>query len=559
MLTPALLALTAILTLCTANPNPRDGRAMAVHESVVAIPSGFAHGGSVPSTTEITLRIALTQSDIAGLQAKTYAVSDPSNAIYGQYLTPDEVANYIKPTTETLSAVFQWLSENNINATSVSSAGDVLQISLPISKADKLLAAQFTSFTHMQSGKTSINTLSYSVPASLQPHINYVHPTVAFVPPLRNAPRVTAVKHKRKSTIQGRASDAVPAGCASQVNPSCIQSMYGFPGAKANNSHSNVLGIAGYSNEYANSADLQLFLRTFQPDSVGTNFTVVEIDGGQNDQALANSGIEAVLDVEMAVGLAKGVPVTFISVGSDNEDGVDGFIDIVNSIMAMPAATRPTVLTTSYGFNEPDLPVSLAYAMCNSYMQLGAAGISVIFASGDGGVGGIQSTECTSFVPTAPGACPFNGLPPQSAASLSGGGFSNYFVTPGYQWDDVTAYIASIGDEYSGLYYSNGRGFPDIALQAENLWLVNGTSCASPIFASMIALINDRLIAAGRPVLGFLNPFLYSTAGRAAFTDIASGTNPGCNTNGFSARPGWDPVTGLGTPNVNLLLSALGL
>ncbi|KAJ7452721.1 hypothetical protein B0H11DRAFT_283160 [Mycena galericulata] len=75
----------------------------------------------------------------------------------------------------------------------------------------------------------------------------------------------------------------------------------------------------------------------------------------------------------------------------------------------------------------------------------------------------------------------------------------------------------------------------------------------------MVALVNDRLIAAGKPVLGFLNPFLYSPAGKASFTDVTSGSNPGCNTNGFSASPGWDPVAGLGTPNFDLLLSALGL
>jgi len=60
-------------------------------------------------------------------------------------------------------------------------------------------------------------------------------------------------------------------------------------------------------------------------------------------------------------------------------------------------------------------------------------------------------------------------------------------------------------------------------------------------------------------VLGLLNPFLYSAAGRAAFNDITSGTNPGGSTNGFSARAGWDPVTGLGTPNITLLKTAVGL
>lgn len=68
---------------------------------------------------------------------------------------------------------------------------------------------------------------------------------------------------------------------------------------------------------------------------------------------------------------------------------------------------------------------------------------------------------------------------------------------------------------------------------------VDGTSCSSPIFASVIALLNDELVAANKSSLGFLNPWLYSTAA-SAFTDITSGTNPGCGTNGFSAVSGWD-------------------
>jgi len=71
-------------------------------------------------------------------------------------------------------------------------------------------------------------------------------------------------------------------------------------------------------------------------------------------------------------------------------------------------------------------------------------------------------------------------------------------------------------------------------------------------------LLNDRLIAAGKSPLGFLNPFLYST-GASALNDITTGDNPGCNTNGFPADTGWDPVTGLGTPNFPALFTAVGL
>jgi len=75
---------------------------------------------------------------------------------------------------------------------------------------------------------------------------------------------------------------------------------------------------------------------------------------------------------------------------------------------------------------------------------------------------------------------------------------------------------------------------------------VGGTSASSPTVAGIVALLNDYRIANGKSSVGFLNPLLYST-GVAGLNDITSGSNPGCETNGFSAGTGWDPVTGLGT------------
>ena len=68
----------------------------------------------------------------------------------------------------------------------------------------------------------------------------------------------------------------------------------------------------------------------------------------------------------------------------------------------------------------------------------------------------------------------------------------------------------------------------------------------------MVSLLNDVRIAAGLPSLGFLNPWLY-TNGFNGLNDIVGGNNPGCGTEGFTAGKGWDPVTGLGTPNFGLL------
>lgn len=77
-------------------------------------------------------------------------------------------------------------------------------------------------------------------------------------------------------------------------------------------------------------------------------------------------------------------------------------------------------------------------------------------------------------------------------------------------------------------------------------------SASAPTAASIIALVNDAMIAAGKPVLGFMNPWLYSV-GFKAFTDVTNGSAIGCNTTGFPATEGWDAVTGFGTPVSSLL------
>ena len=184
---------------------------------------------------------------------------------------------------------------------------------------------------------------------------------------------------------------------------------------------------------------------------------------------------------------------------------------------------------------------------------------------------------------TAVGATEVTSSGVETAAFFSSGGFSNYFDIPSFQAAAVNSYLSSIGSTNGGKFNRFGRAFPDVSAIGSNVEivldgqgeLVDGTSCSSPIFASVIALINDELIAEGRSPLGFLNPFLY--ANPQAFHDVTSGTspcsmfvlwliphyhpgsNPGCGTNGFEAIKGWDPVTGLGTPNFAALRAAAGL
>ncbi|KAH0161506.1 subtilisin-like protein, partial [Aureobasidium melanogenum] len=117
---------------------------------------------------------------------------------------------------------------------------------------------------------------------------------------------------------------------------------------------------------------------------------------------------------------------------------------------------------------------------------------------------------------------------------------------------------------------ASGRAYPDISAQGSyfaTVWngtetLVSGTSASTPLFAAIIALVNDALIAGGKPTLGFLNPWLYKKAYRA-FTDITSGSAVGCSEigdgKGFPAVKGWDPVSGFGTPKFRDIIHLLGV
>lgn len=128
----------------------------------------------------------------------------------------------------------------------------------------------------------------------------------------------------------------------------------------------------------------------------------------------------------------------------------------------------------------------------------------------------------------------------------------------------MNAFFDNHPPPYTADQYNNSRvvrGFPDISANGANyvvaingaFALVYGTSASSPVVGALITLINEARFATGKGSVGFINPTLYANPG--ALNDITAGGNQGCGTPGFSAVTGWDPVTGLGTPNFPELLA----
>lgn len=249
------------------------------------------------------------------------------------------------------------------------------------------------------------------------------------------------------------------------------------------------------------------------------------------------------------------------------------------------------VISTSYGYNEADLSAAYAIRQCNEYAKLGLMGVTFLFSSGDSGVAGntgnclnadgTQTADGKIFNPSFPATCPYvtvvgatqvspgqNVWEPENACEqviYSGGGFSNYFSMPLYQKEAVEGYLEANPISYStDIYNSTGsRAYPDLSANGANyvvavdgsFQLVYGTSAASPVVGAILTMVNDARIAAGKPLLGFINPTIYSAAFVPSFKDVTNGTNPGCGTLGFNATKGWDPVTGLGTPYFPSLLA----
>jgi tripeptidyl-peptidase-1 len=259
---------------------------------------------------------------------------------------------------------------------------------------------------------------------------------------------------------------------------------------------------------------------------------------------------------------------------------------------------KPTnIISTSYGFNEHDLTPAYEQRQCNEYMKLGMMGVSVLYSSGDSGVTG-RGNRCIngtgidapyqsaalggSFNPSFPSTCPYvtsvgatqvkpgaNILKtpqPEKACEemfYSGGGFSNVFPLPSYQSSAVSGWFRDHPPPYTSAQFNNTqktRGYPDISANGLNYviaikgrWaLVYGTSASVPTVGSILTLINEARLNAGKGTIGFINPVAYDHP--EIFNDITSGRNPGCATDGFEATTGWDPVTGLGTPNFPKML-----
>ncbi|RAL12861.1 S53 family peptidase [Aspergillus homomorphus CBS 101889] len=598
---PSLFSNGAALSLAALALLPSLGAA-EVFEKLAGVPKGWKFSGNPSGSESLRLQIALSQHDLDGFEQALLDMSTPGHPNYGNHFrTHDEMKRMLLPTDEAVASIREWLESAGIS--DIEQDSDWINFRTTVDGANSLLDADFKWYVSEDTDIRRLRTLAYSIPEGVAPHVNMIQPTTRFG---QVKPNRATMRSKPKQVDEQLLASAVRAQntsqCNSVITPHCLKDLYNVGDYQADPKSGSKVAFASYLEEYARYDDLAKFEQKLAPSAVGQNFTVVKFNGGLNDQTSSKDSGEANLDLQYIVGMSSPLPVTEYSTGGrgqlvpdlsspdPNDNSNEPYLELFQSVLKLSDAELPQVISTSYGEDEQTVPKSYALTVCNLIAQLGSRGVSVIFSSGDSGVGAAcltnDGTNRTHFPPQFPAACPWvtsvgatTLTNPEKAVYFSSGGFSDYWPQPSYQSGAVGSYLTTLGPKFSGLFNSSGRAFPDVATQGTNyavydkgyLLQLDGTSCSAPTFAGLVALLNDARLRAGLPVLGFLNPWLYGAATEGeGFNDITQGGSLGCDgRNRFGGTPngspvvpfaswnateGWDPVTGLGSPDFGKLL-----
>ncbi|KAK0563057.1 hypothetical protein OC861_005015 [Tilletia horrida] len=560
------LALTG--TAFAATVGPRSG----IFKTAPLIAPQWQQIGQANHALDYTLTFTLHPANQDGLTQRMQEIS----ASGGPWLSAEEVASYVGPKAEDLTALQTYLKSQGIadSAISYSAAKDTVTVQTTVGKVAEMFAADMLSFV-LPGTSPVARAKSITIPAAISSAVLDVAPILNFgqvfkIPTKKAAPSDFNVTLAERSTT----------GCStSQVTPTCLRNLYQTSGYTPVTSTEGVT-VMGYIDQYASQSDLTSFLNRYRPDAASATLNIQTTAGAVNDQS--NPGDEANLDVQTVVSQSYPLKTTFLGYGNSNTAG-----DIFSLTFQylLNQATKPGVVSISYGSDESDMTSSQAQAMCNYAQQLTAQGTTIVVSSGDSGVAGQKDTcpKGGKFIPTYPSGCPYilsvgatqnfspeQAVSPSLAGFWSGAGFSNYFSTPSYQSSAVSSYESAISSTstYTGNYFNkNGRAFPDVSSQGSNylvcisgsFYTIGGTSASAPTWAAVLALLNDARVAAGKSRVGWIHPTIYGNTG--GLTDLTSGASRGCGSSttlGFPATSGYDASTGLGTPVFPGLRSVYG-
>ena len=342
------------------------------------------------------------------------------------------------------------------------------------------------------------------------------------------------------------------AAAAVSYAPPAVAQLYQFPTGVTG--AGQTIGIIELGGGY-NTSDLETFFAGVK--LAVPSVTAVSVDGGSNQPSGDPNSAdgEVALDIEVAGSVAPGAKIAvYFTTNTDQ-----GFLDAITTAIH-DETNKVTVISISWGGAESTWTAQSMQSYDQAFQDAQTLGVTICVAAGDDGSsdGESDGQAHVDFPASSPNvlACGGTTLKGKNGAIQSevvwndgsqggatGGGVSEVFPLPSYQ--SASAVPVSVNSSHF-----KGRGVPDVAGDADpntgydttvdgEASVVGGTSAVAPLWAGLIALLNQQRGEA----VGFLNPLLYAAGEGGGFRDITSGNN-----GSYSAGAGWDACTGWGSP-----------
>jgi subtilase family serine protease len=545
-------------------------------------------GGVDPSQKlSLSLVFAPSSSQQAALQKLLQDQQDPNSPEYHKWITPEQFADAYGLSAAQVETVRSWLTSAGIAVREVAPSRNRISFDATAAQAQSLFNVEIRRYS-VNGELHYANSAEPSVPQTLSGLVVGIRGLNDFL----LKPRSVRSRRQIPAPLNPHFTSSISGNHF--VAPDDFATIYDVKAL-----YNSGIDGTGQKLAVAGQTDIKLTdIEAFRTAAgLAKNDPQIIVDGADPGTKTADM-TEADLDVEWSGGVAKGA--TIIYVNSSN---------VINSFDYAITNNLAPVLAMSYGDCEAHYTASDVQAMATMAQQANAQGMTITASSGDSGGADCESatstTATTGLSVDVPASIPYvtgiggtefvegsntsqywsatnnssngsalsyipeeawNDTASDKVLSASGGGASTIFVKPSWQTGrgvpsdgerDVPDVSLSASPDHDGyLICSNGSCVTGFRDATNNLTVVGGTSAGSPSFAGIVALLNQKVGGGGQ---GNVNPTLYAlaTSSPSAFHDVTTGNNivpctagsKNCinGSLGYSAGPGYDQVTGLGS------------
>ena len=513
------------------------------------VPAAVFHStviGSLDASNRLNLAIGLPLRNKEGLTRLLQEIYDPRSPSYHHYLSPEQFTERFGPSEEDYKDVVAFAQSNGLTLTSRHSNRMLIEVNATVAEVERAFHVKLVLYRHPVEART------FYAPD--------VEPTLDLATPVLR--------------IVGLNNYAVPRPASFKVNPG--HNLGGIPNAHGSGPGGAYLG-KDFRVAYAPGVSLAgagqaMGLLEFDGYFAGdissyetiaglTNVSLTNVLLGSFNGDPGSENFEVALDIELAIAMAPELAQVIVY-----EGGPQGSADVILNRMATDDTAKQLISSWLWGGGDDALADQI-------FQEFAAQGQTFFIASGDNEAysGTIPFPADNPFITVVGGTAlatdQQGGWASETVWTMNGGLGTSGGISPTYlipQWQEWI----NMGNNKGSIAY---RNIPDVAMVANNVWVTYnngqsgaffGTSCATPLWGALTALVNQQAAAYGQAPVGFLNPALYAIAEgtnyRACFHDITTGNNTNSSSPSlFFAVDGYDLCTGLGSPAGQFLIDAL--